>query len=156
MFPTYRSSSTTCVLAARCGVKGEVWGWGECNQGERDCRNWRMCVTDETQTHLLNKQLNLQILQLCSLESVLLLQCFRELRCECQDTSRSLLYLAHGQRKEEREASLREGCCTGLVHAPTCAFKVSISASFSSRLSAERQVIFCSSYSAALDKRGAQ
>ena len=23
MFPTYCSSSTTCVLAARCGVKGE-------------------------------------------------------------------------------------------------------------------------------------
>ena len=36
-------------------------------------------------THLLNKQLNLnlRVLQLCSLESVLLVQCFRELRCEC-------------------------------------------------------------------------
>ena len=33
---------------------------------------------------------------------------------------------------------------------------MSISASFSSRLSAERQVIFCSSYSAALGKRRAQ
>ena len=29
MFPTYCSSSTTCVLAARCGVKGERGKFGD-------------------------------------------------------------------------------------------------------------------------------
>ena len=76
--------------AARCGVKGEKGKCGDEVNPTSEVGSIRKRLQKLVHvchrcfwTHLLNKQLNLRVLQFCSLESVLLVQCFRELRCEC-------------------------------------------------------------------------